>query len=317
MFSFLKDGKVRRTLTRTVKESTYLRYIRLLQPESRLWSRETGTLPDFLIVGAQRSGSTFLHDCLAAATTAVPSPLQKEVHYFDNKYYRSLDWYARFFEDVGQKGPEVQTYEASPYYLFNPAVPGRVDADLPDVKILAVLREPVERAVSHYKWMRQVELETREAEDAFRADAERAHLERDERYLRNFEDPLYFDFDHIHYGYIRRSMYHTQIERWRAHFGPSDIRILRSEDLFEDTEAVLQSVADFLGLEYTGLEDTNQTNTNESRDEIEVGEAAYDIAERALTDVEEKLRAVVDPQMIITGDRERTTDAHPGGPVHE
>lgn len=316
MFSFLKDGKVRRTVTRTVKESRYLRYLRLVQPESRLWFREEGTLPEFLIVGAQRSGSTFLHDCLAAATTAVPSPLQKEVHYFDNKYYRSLDWYARFFENVGSKGPEVQTYEASPYYLFNPAVPGRVDAALPDIKILAVLRDPVERAVSHYKWMRQVDLETRSAEEAFRADAGRIHLERDERYLRNFEDPLYFDFDHIHYGYIRRSMYHTQIERWRAYLGPSDIRILRSEDLFENTDAVLHSVADFLGLGYTGLEDTEQTNTNESRDEIEVGEAARDIAVRALADVEERLQAIVEPQMIVGIDPERA-DAQPGEPAHE
>lgn len=316
MFSFLKDGKVRRTVTRTVKESRYLRYLRLLQPESRLWFREEGTLPEFLIVGAQRSGSTFLHDCLAAATSAVPSPLQKEVHYFDNKYYRSLDWYARFFEDVGNKGPEVQTYEASPYYLFNPAVPERVDAALRDIKILAVLRDPVERAVSHYKWMRQVDLETRSAEEAFRADAGRVHLERDEQYLCNFENPLYFDFDHIHYGYIRRSMYHTQIERWRAYLGPSDIRILRSEDLFENTEAVLHSVADFLGLGYTGLEDTEQTNTNESRDEIEVGEAARDIAKRALADVEEKLRAVVEPQMIVGIDPERA-DVQSGEPAHE
>lgn len=312
----LKSGSIRRSFTRWVKESPYLRYVRLLQPETRLWFQKEGTLPGFLIVGAQRSGSTFLHDCLALGTSAVPSSLQKEVHYFDNKFYRSLDWYARFFQEVDAQQPEVQTYEASPYYLFHPAVPGRVDAALPDIKILAVLRDPVERAVSHYKWMRQLDLETRSAEEAFRADAGRVHLERDDQYLCNFENPLYFDFDHIHYGYIRRSMYHTQIERWRAYLGPSDIRILRSEDLFENTEPVLHSVADFLGLGYTGLEDTEQTNTNESRDEIEVGELARDIAKRSLADVEEKLRAVVDPQMIVETDAERA-DVQPEEPAHE
>ncbi len=316
MPSILKSGKIRRTITRTIKESKYLRYLRLAQPESRLWFRAQGSLPGFLIIGAQRSGSTFLHDCLAAATTAVPSPFQKEVHYFDNKYYRRLGWYARFFEDVRSKRPKVQTYEASPYYLFNPAVPRRVATDLPEVKALAVLRDPGERAVSHYKWMRQVGLETRSAEEAFQADAERVYLEKDEQYLRNFEDPLYFDFDHIHHSYIRRSMYHTQVKRWLRHLGPSDIRIIRSEDLFEHTKVVLRSVARFLGLDFTGLEETEQTNNNESKDEIEVGEGAREIAEHALADVGEKLQAVIDPQMIVGGDPERT-DVQLEGTAHE
>nr|WP_272503380.1 sulfotransferase domain-containing protein [Salinibacter ruber] len=269
-----------------------------------------------MIVGAQRSGSTFLHDCLALGTSAVPSSLQKEVHYFDNKFYRSLDWYARFFRKVDAQRPEVQTYEASPYYLFHPTVPKRVNEHLPDTKILAVLRDPVERAVSHYKWMRQVGLEKRSAEDAFRHDADRMVLEEDRHYLRQFEDPLYFDFDHIHRSYLRRSMYHTQLERWLEHFDPLDIRVVRSQDLFSDTEAVLKRLSRFLGLEYTGYRGTDQTNTNESRDDIAVEHEACQFAERVLAPVRDRMQDLITPQMRVEASPEMS-GSQAAGETHD
>lgn len=114
LLPFLQSGRVRRSVTRFVKESRLLRYVRLLQPETRLWGREPGPLPSFLVIGAQRSGSTFLHDTLAARTSAQCSPLQKEVHYFDNKYYKPLDWYARFFDSVDAEDNAVKAFETSP-----------------------------------------------------------------------------------------------------------------------------------------------------------------------------------------------------------
>ncbi len=306
--SFLKSGIVRRTWTRRVKESTYLRYTRLLQPEPRIWSREEGALPGCLIIGAQRSGTTFLHDLLALRTSAVRSPLQKEVHYFDNKYYRGIQWYARFFESLRDRPPAAKNFEASPYYLYHPAVPGRVRECLPSVKVIAVLRNPVERAISQYKWIRQAGLETRGAVEAFRYDAERLDWERDPEYWERFEDPLYFDFDHIHLGYLRRSLYDVQLHRWRQHFSPSQIRVVDSNTLFEHPETVIDALVSFLGVEHADNEERandeegTSINQNSSRTSMTVPSEAREIAAKQLEDVASNVRGVITDEMIVGGD---------------
>jgi len=299
---FLKRGEVRRSITRFIKESKYLRYIRLFQPESRLWFRGKGTLPDFLLIGAQRSGSTFLNDYLNENTTAKGSPIQKEVHYFDNKFYKSVGWYSRFFEDLSSEGDSVKNFESSPYYLYHPAVPVRIKDCLPNIKAIAVLRDPVARSVSQYRWMRQVDLEARGPVEAFQYDAERIDRETDREYLEKFEDPLYFDFDHIHYGYIRRSLYHVQIQRWLEHFNPDNIRIISSSRLFDETEEVLERLSEFLGIEHHTPGRVEKVKQNASDRNITVPPEARDIAENHLKDVEDKVRNVVCRDMIIGGE---------------
>lgn len=300
IFPFLKKGSVRRSVTRFVKESRLFRYIRLLQPETRLWAREPGTLPSFLVIGAQRSGSTFLHDTLTALTSARCSPLQKEVHYFDNKYYRSLDWYARFFDSTdGRK--EEKTFETSPGYLYHPAAPKRVARSLPEVRVVAVLRDPVERALSQYRWMCQVGLETRGAVEAFCYDARRVQRERDPDYLRRFEDPLYFDFDHFQRGYLRRSLYHLQLKRWLRHVPSSRVRVVSSSDLFDRPREVVRILASFLGVRFRESRQIESANRNPSRSGVSVPREARAIAEKHLEEVPEEVEKVVEDEMLIGG----------------
>lgn len=295
---FLERGDVRRSITRWIKESNYLRYVRLLQPETRLWGREPGTLPSFLVVGAQRSGSTFLHDYLSLNTSARCSPLQKELHYFDNKFYKPLQWYTKFFESLDGAGQAVTNFETSPGYLYHPAVPKRVRECLPEVKAVAVLRNPVERAISQYKWILQCDLETRGPVEAFRADAKRIEKEQDENYLSQFADPLHFDFEHFHHGYLRRSLYHVQLRRWLRHFPSSQLRVLTSTALFEQTQDVMDELAAFLEIEHVG-EAQMAINQNSSPDDIEIPAEARDIAEQHLGDVGSKVRAVITPDMVV------------------
>jgi LPS sulfotransferase NodH len=301
LLEILQRGEVRRTVSRAIKESPYLRYLRLIQLHTRLWGRPPGTLPSVLVIGAQRSGSTFLHDMLARRTTLRASPLQKEVHYFDNKFYRPTDWYARFFEEVSEHEATAKTFEASPSYLYHPAAPRRVRKSLPSVKLIAVLRNPVERAISQYKWIRQVGLETRGAAEAFRYDAERLDWEEDPDYLERFDDPLYFDFDHIHRGYLRRSLYDVQLRRWLEHFDSERIRVVASPVLFNRTEAVLTELAEFLGVTLASAQnETDGTvNQNASRDDVLVPQEARQIARRHLADVPERTEAELTDQMVI------------------
>jgi hypothetical protein len=295
----LERGDVRRSVTKWIKESQYLRYVRLLQPETRLWGREEGTLPAFLVIGAQRSGSTFLHDYLALNTSAQCSPLQKELHYFDNKYYKPLRWYAKFFELVENEGTKTKNFESSPGYLYHPAVPERVQECLPEVKAVAVLRNPVERAISQYKWIRECDLETRGPVEAFRADAQQIDREQDGEYIQRFREPLHFDFDRFHHGYLRRSLYHVQLRRWLRHFPPSQLRVVYSTVLFEHTQDVVDELIEFLGIEHSGPSKVDAINQNSSPDDIEIPSEARKIAERHLSDVESKVRSVISTDIIV------------------
>lgn len=295
----LKSGLVRRSMTRFIKESRLLRYVRLLQPETRLWGREPGTLPSFLIIGAQRSGSTFLHDTITAYTSARPSPLQKEVHYFDNKFYKPLDWYARFFESLDDEQDTAKTFETSPGYLYHPAAPARITQSLPDVKVVVVLRNPADRALSQYRWMRQIGLETRDAVDAFCYDAQRLDREHDADYLRQFEDPLYFNFDRFHRGYLRRSLYHLQLRRWLQHLPSSQVRVVGSTMLFDHSQEIVRELASFLDVQYHGDQRATSVNQNSSRSDIKVPSKARIIAQKYLRDIPSKIEKIVPDEMVV------------------
>ena len=170
---------------------------------------------------------------------------------------------------------------------------------LPDVKAVAVLRNPVERALSQYRWMRQIGLETRDAVEALRYDARRIDRERDPQYLDRFEDPLYFDFDHFQRGYLRRSLYHVQLKRWLRHFPASQIRLVDSGTLFDHTQAVVQELASFLNVELREPTYEDSINQNSSKSDVQIPPEARDIAQKHLTDIEGRVRALVTKDMII------------------
>ena len=142
-------------------------------------------LPDFLIIGTQRGGTTSLyhylqaHPCLQATTT-------KEVHFFDRKYHKGLMWYRGHFPTVWEKAcaQQVQkqafvTGEASPSYLFHPHVYKRVAQALPQVKLIVLLRNPVDRAYSQYYHSIELGHESRSFEEAIRDEQERTAQERE------------------------------------------------------------------------------------------------------------------------------------------
>lgn len=293
----LNRAWVRRTAKRWVKETEYLRALQLPWPDSRLWFRRPGTLPSFLIVGAQRAGTTFLHDKILSETNAECSPLQKEVHFFDNKYYRSLEWYKKFFVSV--ENVDKINFETSPYYLYHPAVPKRVANSIPNVKLIVVLRDPLDRAISHYKWMRQSGLESRNAVDAFKYDAGLIELEFNPSYLKKFVNPLHFDYDHIYRSYIRRSLYHIQLKRWLEYFEPRDVLILSSSYIFNRPKNAINKISSSIGLRYSESKRKESPNKNQSRSGISVSKKAREVAQKYLQGVESKVKEIITDEMIL------------------
>ena len=207
-------------------------------------------LPDYLVIGAARAGSTSLYEYLIQHPAVLPA-LVKEVHFFTASYARGAGWYRAHFPIglrramVARRQGVALTGEATPYYLFDPRAPNRIRQLLPSVRLLAVLRDPVQRAVSHYQHERRLGVETLSLAEAI--DAEEGRLDGAEDVERLDMDGA-LQFRHQHFGYLARGRYAEQLQRYLAQFPASQLMVVRSEDLFEQPEATYAKVLHFLGL---------------------------------------------------------------------
>jgi Sulfotransferase domain len=235
-----------------------------LRRVSGLATRRARILPSFLIIGAQRAGTTSLFYHLRQHPH-VARPGTKEVHFFDDRFWRGVDWYRSFFVTSAERGlarlrgGDLVAAEATPYYLFHPAVPERVAATIPLVRLVVLLRDPVDRAYSHYRKMRRMGLERLTFEDAL--DKEGKRLEGEEERL--LADPRYRSRHHRRHAYVARGLYADQLQRWLAHFPREQLLVLRSEDFFARPAVIYAETLDFLGLppwELSGYEPRNPTS---------------------------------------------------------
>ena len=197
--------------------------------------------PDFVIIGAQRSGTTSIYRWLAARPDVAPA-LKKEVHYFDNYFDRGPRWYRAHFA-IGKKGR--LTGESSPYMLYHPLAPQRAASVLPaTTKFVVLLREPVQRAISNY-WLRRQRGLDEPMEQSIELEPQRLAVE-NPRVLRGE-----VSHDHMIYSFMARGEYAPQLQRWFEAVGRDRILIVESERLYRDT-AVADSVLEWLGLPPTG-----------------------------------------------------------------
>ena len=208
-------------------------------------------LPQFLIVGAQRCGTTSMYKTLSQHPGVLPAVLRKGIHYFDTDYQRGERWYRAHFalESSARRrerrtGLRPITGESSPYYLFHPLAPARIAADLPGVRLIVLLRDPVERAYSAHTHETARGYETESFERALALEDERLAGEEDK--LR--ADPTYSSFHHQHHGYLTRGRYSEQLDRLAAAVGRDRVHVVDSQRFFEQPEESYAAVLDFLGL---------------------------------------------------------------------
>jgi Sulfotransferase domain len=208
-------------------------------------------LPDFLILGAQRSGTTSLARYLAEHPAVRTMANIKGAHYFDTNYDKDLDWYRGHFPTTAYRawikrrtGFDLVTGEGSPYYLLHPLVPARAAAAIPAAKLIAMLRDPIERAYSGYQHEFGRGFETLPFEEAIDAEPGRLAGERE----RMIADPTYDSFDLQHHSYCTRGLYLEQILQWREHFPASQMLVIGAEEFFEEPARLFAEVLEFLGL---------------------------------------------------------------------
>jgi hypothetical protein len=253
------DGKLRALIPRAV----YRASVKARNQGRVLAGRGPGRgriLPDFLIIGAQKAGTTSLHAWINEHPLVAGST-RKEVDYFSYGYYRGEDWYRKHFptwrereECVAANGRPFLAGEASPSYLHHPLAPARVARVLPGAKLLVTLRDPIDRAYSSYTMWRGWNLEpvgsfmTACAIEDVALDGGRARAEM--RRL-GLDNAINFRLDmtrHLGRMYLMGSRYAEQLDRWFAHFPREQIYVTSLDDLSSDPYATLAQVYEFLGL---------------------------------------------------------------------
>lgn len=216
-------------------------FCRILTAPARL-------LPDFLIIGAQRCGTTSLHALLGEHSRVLPA-WGKEIHYFDRQSKKSASWYRSYFPSwpyqrtlSALRHGTVLTFEATPDYLFYPDAARRAAALLPNARLIVLLRNPVDRAYSQYHMTVRWGVETLSFKEAVQREGERLRVDTE----RMREDPHYVGYNFHYYSYLARGLYDEQLERWMACFPRNHILAIRSEDYFRQPETALRGVEEFL-----------------------------------------------------------------------
>jgi hypothetical protein len=198
-------------------------------------------LPDFLVLGAQKAGTTALYEYLRRHPQ-ITGPSWKEVSFFDRHWARGESWYRGNFPNRARTRRKL-VGEASPSYVFHPLAPQRVHELVPDARLIVLVRNPVDRALSQYNHEVALGREPLPFEEALDAEEERLRGEEE----RMEADPRYFSREWWSHTYKARGRYAEQLERWLAVFPREQLLVLPSDDLGSDPAKAHAQVLEFLG----------------------------------------------------------------------
>lgn len=258
------NSNVRRILKSTLRRFTW--QLRRVTWRSRV-------LPDFIIIGAQRSGTTSLYHYLTQHPQ-LHSSFAKEVHYFDagldpeeDNFQKGHAWYQAHFPLRSQVKAGDKVFEASPLYIFNPLAPERICDLVPDAKLIASLRNPTERAISHY--FHEVGRGTENLPIMQALQEEDCRLEP----VMNARD--WKSVHYIDHSYKKRGLYKEQLERYMECFPIDCILVLCSEDLFQDPVSTLKEIYRFVEVD-EGFQIENLEPQNVGAHKVEVDQEVYE-----------------------------------------
>lgn len=233
------------------------------------WRRSTArwrALPDFIVCGAMKSGTTSLLHYLSQHPQ-VHASFKKEVHFFDLNYGRGVEWYRSFFPLRRALGPDDATGEASPLYIFYPPAPQRIHRLLPEARLIALLRDPTERAVSQYFHEVRKGRETLPPMEA---------LTREEERLRPVvERGDYSSTTYIHCSYKSRGRYAEQLARYLEYFPREQLLVRSAEQFFREPQVVLADVFRFIEVD-DGFRPRDLEPRNVSDNRTKVDRRVYD-----------------------------------------
>jgi hypothetical protein len=204
--------------------------------------------PDFIIIGAQKAGTTSVYNYLIKHPNVLAS-FRKEVCFFDYCYYKGMKWYNNhfpskltelFYKYILRR--RLLTGEATPDYFVHPNAPKRISETLPDVKLILVLRNPIDRAYSHYNHERKGKNEELSFEEAIEKEEERMNGE----IQKISQDEHFFSYNLHHHGYLYKGIYEMHLSRWFDEIPRDRILIIDNQDLKDNTPQVMNTLTEFL-----------------------------------------------------------------------
>ena len=208
-------------------------------------------LPTYFIVGAKRAGTTSLDEYINAHPLVLRGLVEKGCRYYDVNYSRGPAWFRQQLLPVAEVdrlerklGQRPILGESSPDYAFHREAPARIAKDVPDARLIFVLRDPVERAWSHYRYEVARGFETLDWPEAFATEEQRLAD----------GDTATRERNHRHFSYAARSRYAEQVVRLRAHFDPEQLLVIESERLFDEPGETMERVFRHLSLDPVPME---------------------------------------------------------------
>jgi len=199
--------------------------------------------PDFIIIGVQKGGTSSLFFYLSQHPQINVSKV-KEIHFFDYNFSKGINWYKNQFPTKKIFKKEL-TGEASPYYIFHPLVPERIYNSFPNVKLIVMLRNPIDRAYSHFNMQKKRKIESYSSfNEAINMESVRISGEFEK--IRCNQN--YYSYNHQKFSYLERSKYYQQLIIWFKIFPPKQFLFIKSEDFFSNPYLTLTDVYQFLGV---------------------------------------------------------------------
>ena len=206
--------------------------------------------PNFILFAAPRCGTTSMYDYLIQHPS-ICSALNKEIGFFEYSYHRGKKWYKMYFPLSLEKYKVNRKYrqyfitgEATSNYIHHPKVPQRIKKDFPEVKLIAMLRNPVDRAFS--QWYKQVKQKREDLsfEEAINAEEDRIKDETEKMIV----EENYYGLNYHNFSYVTSGKYFERLKIWYENFSKDQIMIIKSEDFYKNPNLLYNETLKFLGL---------------------------------------------------------------------
>lgn len=212
------------------------------------WTSPIRVLPDLIVIGVGRGGTTSLYHYLDQHK-CISKSAYDEIGYFDDNYNLGINWYRSMFPTIFHKKKIISkygkflTYEVTPWYIRRPWIIERIHDILPTVKIIAVLRNPVDRTYSHYHMAKRNQIISNSFDKIIDSDI---NFLNNSKNIQNFNNEYYKEI--VQNSFLARGFYAEQLENWFKVFPREQILIISSEELAENTQSTLDLIFKFLNL---------------------------------------------------------------------
>ena len=206
-------------------------------------------LPDFIVIGVGRGGTTSLYNYLNQHNCIQKSSYD-EIGFFDDNFHLGINWYRSMFptkyekQKIIKKFGKFLTYDVTPWYIRRPWTANRIKTLLPSAKIISVLRNPVDRTYSHYHLTCREKGTTKSFEEIIEED-----IKKIDNYDGNLKNSQKYYEDFVQNSHIARGFYLEQLENWFTVFNKENILIISSEDLANHTQKTMDYIFNFLNIE--------------------------------------------------------------------